>query len=488
MTPTEPDEEFAPPRSRFRRLRKVALWMLGIFVGFLVVLYLGRFQMGRLGQRQLNIQTNRLDETDPNWKLDAIMDARKQKEPPADENSATAVLKIADDIPQEWHDWRKTEEANHFWATRMGNRLPRTELIDAARKPVAGTMFVRADAIRLRDKKVGAYPITIAPDPIMTLLPHLNKARDVAALLQYDGYIAAIDGNPNRGLLSARATLGVARSIGDEPFLISQLVRIACATVAAQTAMQVFAWGQPSEWLAELQAELLAEADVPWFQIGIRGERGMLDRVFRGLADGTIPAENWFAYANIQNPGPEHYAAFRAYRALIPGDHAKALEITSAFVEASKLPHHEQLAALKAVSIPPGPPEEIRYVVTRMMVPASEKVAEAGLRCRANLLAAATCIACERFRLKHNRWPRDLAELVPEFLSAVPMNPFDGKPITYRVFADRVAAYCFCVNSPMRADDLPEDFREPNTPGIGLGFRVWNPEARGLKAEEKKDP
>jgi hypothetical protein len=219
--------------------------------------------------------------------------------------------------------------------------------------------------------------------------------------------------------------------------------------------------------------------------MGMRGERAVLDRVFTGIADGSIPAENWFVYAGMQKPGPEHYAAFRAYRALLPGDHAKALELTTAYLEAAKLPHHEQLAAMKAIHIPAGPPEEIRYVVTRLLVPASEKVAEAGLRTRAYLLAAATCIACERFRLKHKRWPNDLAELTPALLPAVPANPFDGKPATYRVYPDRIVVHCFWPNSPLRADDLPDDFREPNTPGVGLGFRVWNPDKRGLKPEEK---
>src|SRR5262249_4979768 len=155
--------------------------------------------------------------------------------------------------------------------------------------------------------------------------------------------------------------------------------------------------------------------------------------------------------------GPEHYAAFRAYRALLPGDHAKTLEILTAYCAAAQLPPHEQLAALKAVPIPKGPPDEFRYILTRLLIPACEKVGEADLRCRATLLSAATAIACERFRLKNNRWPRELAELTPAFLPAVPTNPFDGKPIGYRTFADRIAVYCFWANAPLKIDDLPAD-------------------------------
>ena len=118
--------------------------------------------------------------------------------------------------------------------------------------------------------------------------------------------------------------------------------------------MQVLAWGEPTDGLAELQAELLAEADVQHFRIGVRGERAMLDKVFRGLEDGSIPPEHWFVYTGIQNPGPQHYAAFWAYRALIPGDHAKALEILNAYSDATRLPHNEQLAATQGQSEPEG--------------------------------------------------------------------------------------------------------------------------------------
>src|SRR5438876_11774909 len=98
----------------------------------------------------------------------------------------------------------------------------------------------------------------------MTLLPHVQKARELVVLLEYDASLAALEGDPDRGIRAARAGLVIARSIGEEPFLISQLVRIACARIAVQSAIQVLAWGQPTEGLAELQAELRNEADLPW--------------------------------------------------------------------------------------------------------------------------------------------------------------------------------------------------------------------------------
>lgn len=42
-----------------------------------------------------------------------------------------------------------------------------------------------------------------------------------------------------------------------------------------------------------------------------------------------------------------------------------------------------------------------------------------------------TVFACRRYRAKHGRYPETLDDLVPEFIAAVPLDPFDGKPLRY---------------------------------------------------------
>ncbi|AMV26485.1 hypothetical protein VT84_18950 [Gemmata sp. SH-PL17] len=490
MTEIDPDDDFAPPppHQRFRKIRKVARWGF-IFIAVIVLIgFTGRWQAGRLGQRQLNATTNRLDAEDPGWRLDAILAERAKNDVKGDDNAAAFVTECAAEIPHEFREWQRSEDANRWRVHNTSNHLPPPDAITSAETIEQITSVVRTKALILRNKRGGTFPLTIGTDPIATLLPHLDHARQVASLLQYDGHLAAIHKkNPSRGISSARATLSIARAVGDEPVLISQLVRIAIAKVASQTGMQVLAWSEPTDDLTEFQAELLTEADVPWFQIGMRGERGMIDKVFRGLEDGSIPPENAFKYASTNSPGPQHYAAFHTYKALLPGDRAKCLQICTAYLEASKLPHHEQLAAIKQIEIPKGPPEEYRYLITRLLTPACQKIAEAGLRSRADLLSAATCVACERFRIKNGRWPNDLTELTPTFLPAVPVSPFDGKLITYRVFPDRIAVYCFWANAPFKIDAEHTDF-QGGGPGTGIGYRLWLPGHRGLPAEEPHNP
>jgi hypothetical protein len=64
---------------------------------------------------------------------------------------------------------------------------------------------------------------------------------------------------------------------------------------------------------------------------------------------------------------------------------------------------------------------------------------------------AIATIAAERFRRAHaGQPPPSLDALVPEFLAAVPLDPFDGKPLKYRVAPDSYVVYSVDIN---RADD-----------------------------------
>jgi len=47
-----------------------------------------------------------------------------------------------------------------------------------------------------------------------------------------------------------------------------------------------------------------------------------------------------------------------------------------------------------------------------------------------------TAIALRRYQLKHGDFPSALADLKPEFVSIIPQDPVDGKPLRYRLTAD----------------------------------------------------
>ena len=47
-----------------------------------------------------------------------------------------------------------------------------------------------------------------------------------------------------------------------------------------------------------------------------------------------------------------------------------------------------------------------------------------------------SAIALRRYQIKYNHYPTSLAALVPEFLSAIPLDPVNGGPLHYHVNTD----------------------------------------------------
>lgn len=270
--------------------------------------------------------------------------------------------------------------------------------------------------------------------------------------------------------------LNASRSIGDEPFMISQLVRMAVRSITVRSAERLIAHSPAAPGLAELQAAFARDAEEPLLLYGVRGDRAAFDRLFENFESGVAKPGDEFDRGLGGRIGWWHY------RANLPADRASALNWMSLFVEAAKLPIHEQKAAVAAI---PVPPEDPKRVLSRLLLPAADKVAHAYWRTTAEELCAVAGIACERFRQKHNRWPNELAELAPAYLPAVPLDPYGGQPLRYAKSEEGAAVYSvgkkpapgLTIVSPVPAA-APAPSGLPD--GAEFGFRLWNPDRRRL--------
>ncbi len=66
---------------------------------------------------------------------------------------------------------------------------------------------------------------------------------------------------------------------------------------------------------------------------------------------------------------------------------------------------------------------------------------------QAGLANAQAAVAIERWRLAHpGRLPNTLAELVPTYLTAVPLDPFDGQPVRYKKLPVGYVVYCLSLD------------------------------------------
>ncbi len=474
----EASEVEPPARGGWKKF----LWRFLIVVGVLVAAWvITRWQIARYGERKVEGFVLQLATTEPGWTLEEIEEARLAHAPPPERNSALVVDAVGRQLPDEWDKWWKKL---HWAWEQPSNHLPTAERVKQLRTHAESTEAVRKLAAPLRDLPTGYRPFNPPEHPLALSLPHVDVTFTVVALFHYEAMLATLDGDPDRGIRAAHAALNAARSIGDEPTLVSQLFGMASRVRAAQIAEQTLAWGTPKAGLAELQAALLADADEPLFLNAIRGERAMIHRFFLALESGRIDAESSFP----PDQQPQFAAGvFAAYRPLLFGDHAEALRLTTAYVEAAKLPWHEQRAAMRAV-MPDGPSRNVGHLFTRLLLPSCEQFAGSGLRARARLQVVAVALACERFRQETGNWPRTLEAIPKSILSALPDSPSDGRPLRYQLLPDGIVISCFC-HDEKRNFDGPAEFREPGAQGFAEGVRLWNPDLRGLPAKkETKEP
>ncbi len=122
----------------------------------------------------------------------------------------------------------------------------------------------------------------------------------------------------------------------------------------------------------------------------------------------------------------------------IPGIHEKGfpdiLDHAKDCVEAAGLPAAQRLKRFREIRTELGR-LSILHAMVRVWGPAlmsMPRTIELEFRVRAHLDLARAALAIERYRLAVDNVPENLAELVPRYLDAVPLDPFDGRPIRYR--------------------------------------------------------
>ena len=121
--------------------------------------------------------------------------------------------------------------------------------------------------------------------------------------------------------------------------------------------------------------------------------------------------------------------------------------------------------------------------ISALMLPSVRHVPAKFAFYEARRQAALTAIAIERFRLKHSgQLPDDLTMLVPEFLSKVPEDPFDGGLLRFRKLDNGYAVYS--VGRDCKDDNGLERPRKHST-NMDATFIVENP---GLKPSRPPPP
>jgi hypothetical protein len=367
---------------------------------------------------------------DPGWRFEDLEAQRRL--PPAEQNAALQVLKVKSLLPPRWPSRPAgPEDEDPGVVDDVLRDLPPERQLDERqvrqlRADLERARPALAQARKLADMPEGRYSVAWTADIISTPCPWTDAVYSTRPLLQLDALLHDQDGDPDGALISARALLNVGRSLGDEPFFHGPVSRSGCRREAVRAVERTLAQGQPSERaLATAQESVAREQAVPLLPPYFRGERAemhvFLTRVDEGknrISElGCVPTRGPAAYAEtwLGRPNALHVDA-------------RYLRSMNEAVEIARLPLEQQYPLYREWRRQRGDVEKVGDGFTL----GDGRPEGALLRDHALLRSGLVALAAERYRREHGDWPRALADLVPGYLPAVPLDPFDGQPLRYR--------------------------------------------------------
>jgi len=266
-----------------------------------------------------------------------------------------------------------------------------------------------------------------------TLLPHLATLKRLSTLAEYQTLFEA-----NGSAADISTIIGMARTLDTEPMAISKLFRMAMLDMAKTALERRLNTGELNE------AELIHLSQ--WFAEGAKtnqmanaliGERAMWIPYCRMSSAEIAEIEKYSTNSDNSSskrngrPIPGH----QPFMFWLSGFFERDLRF---FLQAMETNISLSATFPKDIVVISNVQEQLsqtskqnRYIRSSLILPACGKAIIKEANNLAQVRSAQTAIAIERYRLAKRKLPENLNELVPQFLSAVPADPFGGQPLRY---------------------------------------------------------
>jgi len=410
--------------------RRVWPWLVGMAV---LTLLAAAFSVGvvvaSVVDRRLAEAIAAADRDDPNWRLEDLLAHRDPVRD--DENSAIVLDQALSFLPENW--WQGEGSKLH---DRLSPIAANVRLDDATALAISRELEKYRDAVRIArtvaDYRRGRHELELGPTLLDTPLPETQAARGAARLLTLDAAIRVHDGDPDGALDSCRAIIGVGRSIGDEPFAISHLVRIAIGETAILAIRRVLGQSEPSvAALTRLQAAVADELAEPLLLYGMKGERATLTELIRRVGAGELPISA-LSDSNFDPNAPRPEIAPWG-KLMFDNQRAVALEWLNQAVVIARRPPAGQPRLWDAWQ---AEVDRVRHsrlgaytsTLPTVLMAGFSSYGSAHSRYQAGLGATAILLAAERHRRKTGEWPATIVAIDPNVLRIPPVDPYSGQP------------------------------------------------------------
>ncbi|MCU0918424.1 MAG: type II secretion system protein GspG [Planctomycetes bacterium] len=281
------------------------------------------------------------------------------------------------------------------------------------------------------------------------LWPHLSTIGDCARLLQAQALLCAHRGQVEAALDCVKDGWRLGEALRRQPLAVNSLAGNRYNTIALLSLERILSRAAPTDCqLRELGDVLATTGDAPSLVDTMITERCLMIENCRQL----------FSTWGRRPGGLVHRLPGTKERVL-----ADILHHMETCVDAARLPGAQRMARFHGIR------RDVRglsglHAAVKAMVPGMGGIAEHDLVSRTHLDLARSALALERYRLANGAPPSALGALVPQYLDAVPLDPFDGHPIRYRL---RPSGYILYSADTDGQDNggLEQPGEDPNAPG-----------------------
>jgi len=290
--------------------------------------------------------------------------------------------------------------------------------------------------------KQSRYP-TDWSEGINALTPQLDEIKSGAKLLTLQA-IAHIENNqPDLAIDSFITSKALAATLNKEPGLVAFLVKIGCQSLSLTTLEYLFSKTSLNEdQLAIIDntiIEMLNESDTT---TDFAGERCW---IYNAVTETEILS----GFSDISSVEVKLIKVI----GLLEMDYIRCLDNMQEYLDNMKLPWPDRLIAAKKTEANIGSPSRYQVISHSLLMPSFTRAIELHARSDAQLAAAHTAVALERYRLANNSLPDDLAQLVPAYIEKIPIDPFDGKPLRYKKLSPQPGYTIYSIGTDEH-DDL----------------------------------
>ena len=342
-------------------------------------------------------------------------------------------------------NWQKAISSNlEPWQRYYRQLSLRTNLFPVASQPQTPAADVllalsKYDSTIEELRRAAALPASRFPlnydseEPWAILLPHLAPAKGCALVLRLRALAELEAGQSDAVLADISLALRLTETIRSDPFLISQLVRIAMFQITAQVVwegLRQHRWTDAQ--LSELDRQLATFDFVADYQTAMRAENAW------EAASIDFLRHHPNQWRNLFEAGPPNLPDLTGH--LIPSGWFYQNELRSSkFILEQFLPIGDVRPQTISPTLVKQADEALRTMrvtpyssLCRIFLPALVNSPRKFAWAQAAVNLARTACALDRYRLVHGKYPETVDALAPQFIANVTHDPIGGLPLHYR--------------------------------------------------------